>query len=269
MVKYRKLTPQCMDDSAGPNSINSVVKSHGILRIVASERGTTLSEITDEINLSKPAVHKHLQTLVSQGYLEKDSGRYDIGYALLPISGPARDRHPLFRSARPVVDNLAEMTGELAFINILHDMMCMTFYRGRGENAVQVDTFLGTETHLHCTAAGKSILASLSDSRVEAIIDEVGLPKRTPNTITDRETLFRNLETIRERGYAFNRQERHTGMRAVGASICNRETGELIGAISVSGPINRIDDATFTEELPDLIEKNANSIEVDITFSKS
>jgi len=257
-----------MEKSRNHKMINSVVKSHEILRVVADGRGTTLSDITDEVDLSKPAVHKHLATLVSQGYLEKEDGRYGIGYELLPISGPARDRHPLFTSARPVVDDLAETTGELAFINILHDNKCLTFYRGRGENAVQVDTFLGAETHPHCTAAGKSMLASLDDSRVEAFIDEVRLSKRTQNTITDCEALFKELEAIREQGYALNRQERHRGMRAVGASICNRETGDLIGAISVSGPINRIDDATFTEQLPDLVEKNANSIEVDITFSK-
>ena len=101
---------------------------------------------------------------------------------------------------------------------------------------------------------------------VDSIIDRYGITAITEITITDRAELHNEIETIRERGYATDEGERVEGMRCVAASITDSEDDPL-GAISVSGPKNRIQGDRFHEEIPSKVLRAANVIEVNITFS--
>lgn len=94
---------------------------------------------------------------------------------------------------------------------------------------------IGKRVPLHNIAAGKAILAHLSEERVEEIIGQHGLEEWTERTITDREALFSELETIREQEYARNDGETFEGFRAVASPILHE--GELLGSIVVSGPV--------------------------------
>jgi len=114
--------------------------------------------------------------------------------------------------------------------------------------AVQVKGHVGTRAPLHSTGLGKAILAHLPEERVESIVDHHGMPASTPETITDRDELFDALERIRDRGFAFDDEERLRGLRCVAAPILAND--DVVGAISVSGPTNRLRDDRYREELP-------------------
>jgi DNA-binding IclR family transcriptional regulator len=119
---------------------------------------------------------------------------------------------------------------------------------------------------LHSVAAGKSILAHMSEEDVWQIIEDRGLPKITENTITDSETLFEELEMIREQGYSVNDQENLDGLKAIGAPILGAD-GQVIGALSVSGPTHRMKGEYFESELPDLLLGVVNELELNIAYS--
>ena len=91
-----------------------------------------------------------------------------------------------------------------------------------------------------------------------------GLPQVTEHTITDRDELAEELEEVRKRGIAFNRQETIHGLVGVGAPITNQE-GDVMGALSIIGPTSRINEDRFRRELPDMITRNVNIIEVNST----
>lgn len=93
------------------------------------------------------------------------------------------------------------------------------------------------------------------------MVEERGLPRVTEHTITDEEELFDELETIRDRGIAFNHQEMIHGLVAVGAPIKDQD-GNVPGALSVVGPTSRMDEDRFRRELPDMIMRSVNIIEV-------
>lgn len=109
------------------------------------------------------------------------------------------------------------------------------------------------------------MLAAMSDQEVESIIKDKGLEAKTENTITDIDSLFEELEEIREKGVAFNREETNLGIRAVGASI-TRPNGVVLGAISVSGPAHRLSGELFNEELPKKIRGTAQEIELNLEY---
>jgi DNA-binding IclR family transcriptional regulator len=112
---------------------------------------------------------------------------------------------------------------------------------------------------------GKAILAHFPEKRVRDILDRHGLPKITEHTVDDEETLFEELEQIRQQGYARDLEERVRGMRCVAAPILR--DGEVLGAVSVSGPASRMQGERFETEIPDHVMGTANVIEVNITYS--
>jgi DNA-binding IclR family transcriptional regulator len=113
---------------------------------------------------------------------------------------------------------------------------------------------------------GKAILAHLPESRVHEILDRHGLPEKTEQTITERDALFEELSEIRERGVAFDREERLSGLRCVAVPILSNSS-RVEGALSVSGPTSRMQGERFESELPERLRSAANVIELNITYS--
>jgi DNA-binding IclR family transcriptional regulator len=218
--------------------------------------------------LNKPTstIYDHLQTLVDEEYLINEDGTYRIGARFLELGEQVRNRNKIYSVARPEVDDLAAETGEHANVMIEEHGRGVFLYKSRGEDAVQLDTHAGMRVHLQTTAMGKAILAFRPEEEVEEIIDQHGLPEITENTITDRDELFEELAATRERGYAFDKQERVDGMRCVAAPVTDGDD-RAIAALSVSGPKSRMLDDVFTEELPNRVLRSANVVEVNLTYS--
>ena len=153
---------------------------------------------------------------------KKIGGRADSGFS---NTGRTLDSDNHFtRSGKPEVESLAAKTGEL--VNLLVEKHWMGIYlcRATGENAVNVDTQMGTQVHLHNTGLGKAVLAHQPESHVKAILDRHGMPQMTERMITDRDTLFKRLETIRDRGIAFDDEERLPGLQCVAVPILNGDS---------------------------------------------
>lgn len=226
----------------------------------------TVTEIADYLGIPKSTTHDHLSTLVSLEFVVKTENRYRLGARFLEYGGYTRENMKVYRVARPVIERLADETGEHANLLIEEHGRGIFLYKAKGDNAVDLDTHPGMRVPLQTTALGKAILANLPRSKVEEIIDRHGLPKVTENTITDEEALYEELANIRERGYAIDRAERVEGMRCIAAPIKDRED-QVLAAISVSVPMSRMSDDQFSEELPRDVLSAANVIEVNMTYS--
>jgi len=105
---------------------------------------------------------------------------------------------------------------------------------------------IGTRNPLYNTSMGKAILAFLLPEKRDALLDRIALTRCTPNTITNREELIEHLQMVRERGYAIDDMENEEGIRCLGAPILDY-SGEVIGALSVSGPAHRLPDARIAD----------------------
>lgn len=121
-------------------------------------------------------------------------------------------------------------------------------YKSENPESIDDNASVGAHLHLHTTASGKAMLSRWSEEAIDELVRRRGLPKQTENTITDRDTLVSELEEVREQEYAINDAEHHHGVRAIGTPIISN-SGNAIGAISVSGPLNRI----TTERIEDVI----------------
>lgn len=249
-----------------PVPIKAAKVSFDVIEALREREGAGVSELATALEMPTSTIHDHLRTLEQQGYLVKEDGEYRVGARFLELGEQARSRKKVYGIARPEVDSLAEETGEHANLLIEEHGLGVFLYKARGADAVNLDTHAGMRVLLQTTALGKTILAYRPREEVEAILDEHGLPEITPNTVTDRAALLDELETIRERGYALDDEERVQGMRCVAAPILSDDQ-EAIAAVSVSGPRSRMAGDRYTEEIPELVLRSANVIEVNMTYS--
>lgn len=244
--------------------IQTIETSFGIIDSLRLLNGAGPSEVAEQLGMATSTVHDHLRTLEKSEYVTVDDGVYRIGPRFLELGGYARKRMKIHRVAEPEIQRLALETGEHANLMIEDHGWGIFLTKSQGEDAVHLDTYVGMRVHLQTTALGKAILAHMSRDRVEETLDCHGLPSVTGTTITDRDALFEELETSRERGYTVDDEERVTGMRCVAAPIKSKE--EVLGAVSVSSPTSRMKGNRFTEEIPELVRDTANVIEVNMTY---
>lgn len=252
--------------SENVSTIGATETSLRILETLKQLDGAGVTEVANRLDLPKSTVHNHVSTLLRQEYLVKEGDSYRIGLRFLEFGEYIRGRMPIYDVGQPEVKRLATETGELASLLVEEHGKGVYLYRAKGSRAVRLETYAGMRVHLHCTALGKAIIAYLPEPRVQEIVDAHGLPERTSTTITDEETLSAELEEIRERGYACDREERIAGLRCVAAPIKDLD-GRAIGAISVSGPTNRMKGTRFDEEIPEQVLSTANVIELNLNYS--
>ncbi|MFC4437231.1 MULTISPECIES: IclR family transcriptional regulator [Natrialbaceae] len=246
--------------------VETVDTAFEIVDVLKRRDGAGITEIADELGLAKSTVHRHVKTLEARGLLLQEGNSYRISTWFLDYGIHVRNRHPLFDVVKPKVDELAAETDEKVWCVIEEHGMGVHIYGAEGRHSVKTHARIGKRTPLHQFAAGKAILAHLPDERVDEVVAEHGLAAKTSQTITDRDELNEQLEEIRERGYAFNREESVRGVHAVGAPIRN-QSGTAIGAISVAGPANRLRETALAEELPTLLLGATNEVEINLAHS--
>lgn len=247
--------------------VKAAKTTFAIIETLQELEGAGVTELAEYLNKPKSTVHDHLRTLEEHGYVVKNGESYQVGIRFLSIGGQARERMEIFKVAQPEVQKLAQETGEHANLMVEDNGYGIFIYIARGENAVQLDIYEGMRMPLQSTALGKSMLAFFDEDRIHQILDRVGLPSFTENTVTDRDVLFQELEEIRERGYATDYEERIQGMCCIGGPITDSED-QVIGAVSVSTPTSRMENETFEKEIRNEVLNAANVIQINLAYSE-
>lgn len=253
------------------NSPNRRVKTTDTLfKIIAtlqSMDGASLAELANELEFAKSTIHGHLATLESNEYVVRIDNVYELSLKFLEHGMFVKNNRPITRVGNPILEDLADETGEVAWLIVEEHGKAVYLDKAMGEKAVQTHASVGGRARLHHLATGKLILAYLSDERVEEIIDRHGLPELTPHTITDRDELQAELERIRDDGIALNDKETIDGLRAIGAPVLGENT--IHGAICVSGPANRLTTERCHDEIKPLLLEATNELELKLQYPQN
>lgn len=256
-----------MNEENDGGTIEAVDRSMAVLQAIKDMEGGGVTELATELGWAKSTVHTHLQTLLENEFLIRDGDQYDLSHQFIDFGEYAKDRHPMYSAIQPKLDELAEETGKrVQFLTEEHGYAVYVRI-AEGKHAVSTGSSLGRRRSvLHATAAGRSILTHLPREKVEAILDKRGLPRYTENTITDREELFEELEMIRDRGFAINREEHINGLSAIAAPVKTPD-GDVLGSISVADAAHRMEGQWLEGDIPKLLLEIINEIELDIAYS--
>lgn len=254
------------NDQAG-GKIKTSGRVFDVLELLMASEGAMVSAVADKLDVSKSTAHRHLNSLESRGYVVQRGDEYDLSYKFLRFSEYVSNAREGDDLARQMVNELADRTDEHAQFFIEEHGWAVYVYGQGGEQAVYSGPGLGNTVHLHATAVGKSLLAHMPSESLRQFLQERELPALTEHTLTESDELRRELEMVREQGYALNREENIEGLRAVGVPVFDPD-GDVFGALSISGPTRRMHGERFREELPEHLLGRANELELNIELAR-
>lgn len=227
------------------NLTQSVLKALDVLECLAST-GESLSaqEVAERCGLSRPTAYRHLITLLTRDYVQtcQDSAHYHVGAKVLTLSKSFLERLELPDLAKADLRELSQATEETVHLAVLDGTEMLYVAKVDGPQSMRMHSSIGTRSPLYCTAMGKSVLAFLPADQCAALLDQISLTPRTPNTITDKAVLIEHLQLVRAQGFAIDDMENEMGIRCMGAPVFEH-TGRAIAAISISGPAYRLPDS--------------------------
>ncbi len=231
---------------------SSVSRALAILQFLASqEAGVSASEIATGTETEKSAVSRILATLESEKYIVRGSGNlYFIGLKLVSMGILQLEITGLFRLCLPVLQKIADASGELVQLAIADAEGLLYIAKADGSDRIRVEPRLGTRAALHATAVGKVWLASMPEEIALKIALTAGLQALTPNTTTSVERLRKELNRVRRDGFAFNAEETFVGLNGIAVPVLGRNDSTVTGAIVIVAPAFRMDAKRATSFLP-------------------
>ena len=212
----------------------SVKKAFQILRLISeSDQRVGISKIAKRLGISKSTVHGLMAALEEVGVIIRNpvTKRYSLGYTLVELGKKGLSRIPLRELARRHMEELADETGETVFLGILRDDYIFILDVVESNKELKITSPSGTKMSLSAGAIGKLFLAFMEENRALRYLKTRGLTRYTENTITDLEKYLTEIEQVREKGYAVDREEYLQEVRAVAAII----KPTLLAAIWVVG----------------------------------
>jgi IclR family KDG regulon transcriptional repressor len=219
------------------NIVQSVERAATIIEELAKEYdGLGVTELSNRIDLHKSTVYRLLSTLVTLGYAEQNpkTQRYRLGMKLLYLGGTILERMDLRLEAHDLLKQLSEDVNETIHLVVPDGNHVLYIDKIDSMKTIRMYSQIGRRATFYSSAVGKAILAYSEDNFIDRVIS-MGLKKRTSNTITDAHELRECLLNVRLNGYSIDDEENEEDIRCVGAPIFGH-TGNVIGAISVSGP---------------------------------
>ncbi len=234
-------------------TIQTVANALRLLEEFREAEQLGVTELAERMGLHKNNVFRLLATLEQYGYIEQSRAteRYRLGVRSFEIGRAYSRSRDLLRRAGPVLQDLARRTGESAHVGILEHFDVVHLDGAVSERLVRTGLRVGRRLPLHSTALGKVLLGCAGPALREVYDRDLAagaLERRTDATITDRDKFFEHLRTVAVRGFALDLEECEAGLTCAAAPIFDAE-GEVVAALSVSGPAFRLDEQRLLHEV--------------------
>lgn len=243
-----------------PNGTESATRVADILLLFAGEAGSLgVTEVGRRLGLSKAVVHRILCSLESRDLLrfDDDSRAYHLGPAAVALGARALHQQDLRSAALPVLRRLQELTGETATVSALVGTARIYLDQVPSHRELKMMVETGRAFPLHAGSSSKVILAVAPSELREQIVGSE-LARLTDRTISEREELEKELARIRRLGYAVSRGERQHGAASVAAAVFGPD-GNVVGSVSVCGPVSRFEPKTMRQVAP-LVQRAAEEV---------
>jgi IclR family transcriptional regulator, acetate operon repressor len=233
--------------------IQSVDRAVSVLELLAQRGRAGITEIADELGVHKSTASRLVSVLENRGLVEQlgERGKYALGFGIARLAAAGTRRLDLTRLSQPVCEQLARRLGETVNVAVLHDRAAITISQGFGPSStVAVQNRVGQRTPLHATASGRVLLAHVPAADRAGLLDKP-LRRYTPHTTTSPAALDDELDRVRHDGYATSFEQLELGLHAVAVPVADPR-GEVVAAISASGPSYRLTRRRAEEIVPEL-----------------
>jgi DNA-binding IclR family transcriptional regulator len=266
LEKARPTGPAAPEKEPRSQRLSSVTTAVRLLKMFTEDEAEIgVTSLAKRLGVAKSTVYRLASTLVAEGMLEQnpETERYRLGIALFGLGALVRQRMNLSNEARPYIFDLRDATNETVHLAVLDRAEILYVYDLESTQAIRMSANLGARKPALCTAEGLAILAFQPDPLVDKLLSE-GFRKRTPKTDTDAATLRARLADVRKHGFAREDEQSELGMRSIAAPVRD-STGQVIGAVGMAGPLQRLSDETLTKLAP-LVVNTANAISLRLGY---
>ena len=218
--------------------VQSVARAAALLDLVADAGSTGLgvTEMAGHLHVAKSTALSLARTLSGAGLLRpiEPGPHYVLGLNLLRLGDLVGQQTSIAELGLPIVRDLSATTGMTARLAMNESGYPIFLERIDGVGSIRFHAPLGQREEPHATAAGKALLAEMSDDEVRQLIAEAGMPAHTSKTLTEVDELLDDLRRVRVEGYATDDEEEAEGVFCVGAAFFDHQ-GKCVGALSVTG----------------------------------
>jgi len=235
-------------------SIQSLARATAIIEAIALHDNTmSITAIAQHVNLHKSTVHRILGTLIQLGYIRQNptNSHYELTVKLFELGSSAIKHSDLVTLAHPYLESLRDLSGEVVHLVLpdQHDIIYVD--KVESTQTLRMHSFIGRRSPMYCTAVGKAILATRSDEQLKIFWESITPEPRTPKTLTNFTDFQNEITRIRRVGFSYDNEEHEIGIRCIAFGIRNY-AGDTIGAISISGPVQRMTDEHIATLIPTL-----------------
>lgn len=246
--RTRRLRSRPSGDAGSSKSLQKALRLLLHLGEYGPEMGIT--QLAGELDLNKTTVYRLLNAMLKYELIEKNPAneRYRLGLKLHELGCRALESRTLRGEAHEFLVEMSRRCNESVSIAVLGTDCIVCLDRVDSPDAIiTARTPVGGRFHAHCTAAGKAILAWLSDSEIGAILKRNGMPYFTSNTLVKYKDLLNDLDLTRRRGFATDGGELETGLSGIAAPVFMRG-GLVVAAVGIAGPTQRFMGEEFAKK---------------------
>lgn len=260
----RKGRPRGFSGAAAQSKIQSLDRALDVLDALAAGKGMTLTDIAKNLGQSPATMYRVLTTLEARGMVETDpqSQLWHVGATTFRLGSAFLRRNNVIERSQPAMRHLMEATGETSNLGIERGGAVMFVAQVETQETIRAFFPPGMLSPMHASGIGKALLSCHAPGRIEDFLRARPLERFTEKTITSAEALRKELDRIQTAGYAYDDEERTTGMRCVAAPILDGY-GKAVAGISISGPTHRMP-ADEIGRIGDLVRAAARRVSLDL-----
>lgn len=220
---------------------------------VTSQEPLGVVELSERLGLHKGQVSKILRGFREESFLEQDpkSRKYSVGLNAFALGNNFVNSNVLSREALPIMRRLVDATGHSGVLSVLHGANVIHLLAVEGRLFVDGRWRVGRWMPYHTTSSGRVLLAFGSEEALESRISQYGLPRLTPNSITDAATLRAEIAKVRRKGYSVSRSETHVGTASIAVPLFGRD-GRAMATLGLICPEHLMDQAQIKKLVPPL-----------------
>lgn len=187
--------------------------------------GIGINEISESIDIPLSTTHRILNSLKKDGYVSQDrlTKRYKLGIKVLSLATNLVNDMDIVKIARPIIEDLSTKYGQLVFLSVLENNKIICVDMVNNSKRMKFYVRIGSTMPIHCTAAGKSIVANLDEAKIDNLLKNGNIKRYTPHTKIEEVEIKKEFSMIRQNGYAVCNEELELGVNAISIPIYGRD----------------------------------------------
>jgi len=241
------------DSTSAPDMVGKALTL--LTRLGDYPDGAPAAELARQAGFPLSTAHRLMGALVRDGFasFDQDTKRYQLGLRIFQLARQVLQARGLTGQAKPVLEEVSSVTKEATLLAVRDGERQLYLYSFEGPQQVRVVGEAGKHGPLHCTSQGKVLVAFAEPSVREYLVENLPLDPAGPKAITSRSRFRKEIEEVRERGWAVADEEHEAGIRAIGVPVMGHDD-VAAAALATAAPAFRMSVDELVGHLPTLNE---------------